>query len=208
MTGEFQEWPKIARLNRDCLITEKIDGTNGQILIEPAPEPQDNTVCAYAGSGSANNIHSLRAGSRNRWIRLGVDQDNAGFAGWVRAHAELLFELLGPGRHFGEWYGKGIGRAYGLAGKQFALFNVLRYRASLLADPRAGQVGLGVVPILYEGLFSTDAVKNAIARLRVEGSLAVPGFMRPEGVVVFHRHANVGFKVTLEKDELPKGATE
>ena len=27
----FRDWPKIARLNRDVVITEKIDGTNGAI---------------------------------------------------------------------------------------------------------------------------------------------------------------------------------
>jgi hypothetical protein len=28
--------------------------------------------------------------------------------------------------------------------------------------------------------------------------------MKPEGVVVFHTAGNVGFKRTLEKDEMPK----
>jgi hypothetical protein len=30
---EFAGFPKISRLSRDCIITEKIDGTNAQILI-------------------------------------------------------------------------------------------------------------------------------------------------------------------------------
>lgn len=30
---EFQEFPKMARLSRDIIITEKIDGTNAQLLI-------------------------------------------------------------------------------------------------------------------------------------------------------------------------------
>jgi len=29
----FQEFPKIPRLNREMIVTEKIDGTNGQIII-------------------------------------------------------------------------------------------------------------------------------------------------------------------------------
>lgn len=33
MTLEFQPWPKIARLNRDIVITEKIDGTNAAVHI-------------------------------------------------------------------------------------------------------------------------------------------------------------------------------
>lgn len=46
---------------------------------------------------------------------------------------------------------------------------------------------------------------HALDRLRAHGSLAVPGFLRPEGVVVYHIAANMGFKVTLEKDEERKG---
>lgn len=30
---EFNGFPKIARLSRECVITEKIDGTNAQIFI-------------------------------------------------------------------------------------------------------------------------------------------------------------------------------
>lgn len=38
---EFKPFPKMARLKRQCLITEKIDGTNAQIFIteEPIDEP-------------------------------------------------------------------------------------------------------------------------------------------------------------------------
>lgn len=43
-----------------------------------------------------------------------------------------------------------------------------------------------------------------LQKLRAEGSMAAPGFMRPEGVVVFHGHSGTLFKVTLEKDEVPK----
>ena len=37
------------------------------------------------------------------------------------------------------------------------------------------------------------------------GSVAAPGFMNPEGIVMFHIAANVCFKKTIEKDEQPKG---
>ena len=30
---EFKPWPKIARLNRTVIVTEKIDGTNGIIHV-------------------------------------------------------------------------------------------------------------------------------------------------------------------------------
>jgi hypothetical protein len=32
---EFAGFPKIARLSRECVITEKIDGTNAQIAGQP-----------------------------------------------------------------------------------------------------------------------------------------------------------------------------
>ncbi len=44
-------------------------------------------------------------------------------------------------------------------------------------------------------------VKSAINELRIRGSFAVPGFMKPEGIVIYHEAANVYFKATLEKDE-------
>lgn len=171
---DFIEFPKIARLSREIIVTEKIDGTNAQIWIG-----EDGTI---------------RAGSRNRWLT--VEADNFGFARWVQDNAEQLREL-GPGRHFGEWWGARIQRRYGLTEKRFSLFNVSRW----------GEVRpacCDVVPILYRGMFDTAAVEGCIDLLRSHGSVAAPGFMNPEGVIVFHVAANVGFKKTLHKDELPK----
>jgi hypothetical protein len=41
--------------------------------------------------------------------------------------------------------------------------------------------------------------------MKEQGSRAATGFMKPEGVVVFHVSGNVGFKKTIEKDDEPKG---
>jgi hypothetical protein len=41
--------------------------------------------------------------------------------------------------------------------------------------------------------------------LRINGSVAVPGFLKPEGIVVFHVAAGKLFKATLESDEKAKG---
>ena len=120
----------------------------------------------------------------------------AGFAAWVRDNAEELAKL-GPGSHFGEWWGAGIQRRYGLADKRFSLFNVDRW-----SDVRPACCG--VVPVLYRGNFDTNAIDAALESLRANGSVAAPGFMNPEGVVVFHLAGRVGFKKTLHKDELPK----
>lgn len=44
-------------------------------------------------------------------------------------------------------------------------------------------------------------------KLRTEGSVAVPGFMNPEGVVIYHHAGGQYYKVLLDGDELPKGVT-
>ena len=174
---EFKAFPKLARLNRECIITEKIDGTNACVVVT-----EDGRVAAQ---------------SRNRLITPATDP--FGFARWVTANTERLRDTLGVGYHFGEWWGKGIQRGYGLAGKRLSLFNVARWGDLPASDD------LAAVPLLYRGLFHTNAVIDAVSRLRDEGSLAARGFDRPEGVVVFHVAANAGFKVTLENDEKRKG---
>lgn len=176
---EFQPFPKIGRLRRDCLITEKIDGTNAQIIMDEEG--------------------NIQAASRNRLIYVG--DDNYGFAAWVDANkADLL--TLGPGRHFGEWWGSGVQRGYGLAKgeKRFSLFNTSRWSNSE-NRPKC----CGVVPVLYHGDFTTGAVDYTLRKLVEAGSVAAPGFMRPEGVVVLHLATKQMFKVTCENDDEPKG---
>jgi len=172
---KFQAFPKMPRLTREIVITEKIDGTNAQVCI--------------------GEDGSIRAGSRTRWIT--PEDDNFGFARWVDANRDELL-LLGPGRHFGEWWGSGIQRTYGLSERRFSLFNVSRWSEERPACCH-------VVPLLYRGVFDTAAVENVLDVLRLDGSQASPGFMNPEGVIVFHVAGNLGFKKTLEKDEQPKG---
>lgn len=194
---DFTPFPKMGRLSRQCVITEKIDGTNAQVFVSP-----DGVV---------------RAGSRTRWIS--PQDDNFGFAAWVKLHEEELREGLGPGRHFGEWWGAGIQRKYGLSERRFSLFNVIRWclhteEPGLIptGDPRIEKWQdrlpecCGLVPILYRGIFTTGACEDALESLRINGSEAARGFMKPEGIVCYHLAANVGFKKTLENDEQPKGA--
>ncbi len=180
---EFKEFPKIARLSREIIITEKIDGTNGVVYIG-----EDGEVLA---------------GSRSQWIttRAKGGADNHGFATWVEARADEL-RALGAGYHFGEWWGSGIQRGYGLqkGEKRFSLFNTSRW-----GDAAARPSCCHVVPILYTGMFTTDAVEAALTQLKTDGSWVAPGFMKPEGVIVFHPQGNVGFKKTLEKDAEWKG---
>ncbi len=175
----FEAFPKIARLNREVVVTEKIDGTN---------------ACVYVGADGA-----VMAGSRSRWIT--PEDDNAGFAKWVKLHEEELRVGLGIGTHFGEWWGAGIQRRYALTEKRFSLFNVAKW-----SDPAVRPSCCHVVPELARGLDIRAETERALEWLRAYGSVAAPGFMRPEGVVIFHTASSAIFKVTLEQDESPKGA--
>lgn len=174
LTGNsFIPFRKIPRLYRDIVITEKIDGTNAQIFI-------DEDLSVYAGS-------------RNRW--LSPETDNHGFCKWALDHANELRQL-GPGRYYGEWWGQGINRGYGLKEKRFSLFN-----------PDAPNVPAccSTVPVLYRGMFDEFEVNDALCCLERDGSVAAPGFMQPEGIVIYHTVQGNLFKVTLENDDKPKG---
>lgn len=208
---EFREFPKIARLSRECIITEKIDGTNGQICIVPLPENYKPFDGVYVDCDMM-----LFAGSKSRWLTR--KEDNHGFCNWAFDHGTELISYLGQGRHFGEWWGQGIQRNYGLKEKRFNLFNVQRWclygetpKEIPTEDPRITKIQkvlppcCGLVPVLYNGIFDTTIVDNCLKELKNNGSSAVPGFMKPEGVVVYHIAANIGFKKTIEKDEVPKG---
>ncbi len=173
----FREWPKTARLNRGVVITEKLDGTNAQILI--------------------TDDGRIRAGSRNRWIS--VESDNYGFARWVEERREELLKL-GPGRHFGEWWGQGIQRRYGLAEKRFSLFNTSRW-----ADNPERPACCHVVPVLWTGSMLDLDMREVLRKLQTEGSVAAPGFMEPEGVILFHSKSGVNYKYTLDKNDEAKG---
>ena len=52
---------------------------------------------------------------------------------------------------------------------------------------------------------SDEKCQEAVDGMATHGSIAAPGFMKPEGVVVFHSASNSMFKKLLEGDELPKG---
>lgn len=206
----FEEFKKIPRLFRDCTITEKIDGTNGQIYIRDPMDGLCTEVEPLARITVEGNQYYLNAGSRNRWVYPTKGQDNSGFAAWVVERAALLVEILGVGRHYGEFWGSGIQRKYGLANgdKRFSLFHP-KWDEVLAGRALGGlpiPAGLGVVPMLYQGPFETKWVEDQLFRLRTFGSVAAPGFMDPEGVVVYHEAAKQYFKVTVKDDEKPKGA--
>jgi len=195
----FEEFPKIPRLKRDCVVTEKIDGTNAQVVI--ARESDRGEACfnpyeRIAVRDIDGDLFSIRAGSRNRWITPGAD--NFGFAAWVNEHADDLIRL-GEGRHFGEWYGAGIQRGYGLAERRFALFNTARWNPQNPNKPDC----CDVVPVLYVGALGN--ADEAINLLKANGSSIVPGYMNPEGIVIYHSASRSLFKQLIENDDVPKG---
>lgn len=173
----FVPFPRIPRLFRPCIITEKLDGTNAIVHV-------------------ADDGVTVTAGSRNRWIT--PDADNYGFARWVEDRTEEL-RALGPGFHFGEWWGQGVQRRYDLTEKRFSLFNVGRWGEGG-ADADKRPACCHVVPVLYRGPFSEYAIRQAALCLARDGSLAAPGFMRPEGLVVYHEAGGHLFKHTFDGD--------
>jgi len=166
---EFKPFPKMARLSRECLITEKIDGTNASIFIGPTDFKDPNSISTFFyKDGSALGMW---AGSRTRWITTA--DDNYGFANWAVANASELFKL-GEGHHFGEWWGSGIQRGYGFKNGErfFSLFNAGRWvehdkptyaieNPNPKAEPKFTENAPAcckVVPILYRGIF--DATES------------------------------------------------
>lgn len=179
-TNEFIPFQKLPRLSRDVIVTEKIDGTN---------------ACVYITDDG-----QVFSGKRTSWCT--PERDNHGFARWVADNRDELLKL-GPGRHFGEWWGAGIQRGYGLKEKRFSLFNTTRWAG---ADDRPACVG--VVPVLYRGPFDTVAINGVLRELTINGSVAAPGFMDPEGVVIFHSASGTLFKKTIKNDDEPKSVVE
>lgn len=192
---EFEEWPKIPRLFRDCVITEKIDGINAAVVIDSEGQV-----------GAQTRTSLITADTDPRGDRSVVSGHRYGFARWVSDNSEELRDLLGVGHHFGEWWGQGIRRKYGLSTRRFSLFNTTRYNYlyELNTSPVWAVPTFRTVPILYSGPFSTEVVNEMIEELRIDGSSAAPGFMKPEGVIVYMPSSNQMYKATLEGDEAPK----
>jgi len=273
----FQPWPKISRLNREIVITEKIDGTNAAIGIGP---PAGSVTQVEAAGGFAHSYPTMGAGrvwAQSRTRIITPLNDNFGFAAWVEKHANALRDILGPGFHFGEWWGAGIQRTYGLTEKRFSLFNTAKWNepsnAEGLAKLRGDGIMIDTVPVLYTGPWTGnygyknsetgewlvladekdwptlyvdyEAAETRIAsfmerifelgvqdatdlRPRLEkisrpinprprfapnfilewlarvGSQAAPGFMKPEGICVYHKASGSIFKATVEGDEKHK----
>lgn len=209
----FEAWPKIPRWSNETVtITEKIDGTNAAVII--LPYDMDHESLIQEGYAKAYGVDkedqitgfTFATQSRKRFIKPGKDTDNAGFAAWAWDNAMSLIQLLGYGKHYGEWWGRGIQRGYDQDTKRFSLFRPWRYEHLALTDEVPG---LGVVPTLYsggaEGLLTTSII---LATLEQEGSKAAPGFMRPEGIIIQSALTQSTYKAFTWDDGIPKSAKE
>lgn len=187
---EFKKWSKIPRWqNEEFEITEKLDGTNACIVI--GIDIDQDVIDTRAFGDPQTHIEymwehhpfvfDVRAQSRTRLLT--VENDNYGFAQWVEHNKQELLKL-GPGHHFGEWWGKGINRGYGLDEKIFSLF--WHPKGPL---PSCCQV----VPSLG------TSVSEAVEILTTQGSVAAPGYMRPEGFVMQSKFHGTRYKYILDK---------
>lgn len=169
MKLEFKAWPKIPRFsNERYYVTEKIDGTNACIIITP-----DGVVGTQ---------------SRNRLIT--PEDDNYGFARWVQENKEDLLKL-GEGYHYGEWWGLGINRGYGLDHKRFSLFSWWTEEDHMPSCCHR-------IPLLSSNSTLED-LKDDLSNLIKEGSKASPGFMKIEGIVVCSKSNHSYYKIIHEK---------
>ena len=158
---EFRSFSKILHITKLRMsITQKIHGSNAQILIYK----------------DENDQLQIKAGSRSRWLT--ESDDNYGFCKFIMANSQEFIDALGEGRHFGEWAGKGINSGEGLEEKRLVLFNWRRWMHEKLPTNTT------VVPVLYDGILSIDAINDAMDKLKEKGSHLVPGFNKPEGIVI------------------------
>jgi hypothetical protein len=165
----FIKWPKIPRLENEVFyISEKIDGTNACIVI----------------------TDEGKVGAQSRTKLITPENDNYGFAKWVYSNTQQLFEELGPGHHFGEWWGQGIQRGYDLKEKRFSLFNPTKLSSLCSNVPIVASCPQEVL---------TEVLEVTVNQLITEGSRAAPGYMRPEGLVIYGEQSKAYWKVIIDK---------
>lgn len=166
---EFKPWPKITR----------VENRRKPVFTEKL---DGTNACIVIGDDGYFGCQS-----RNKIIT--PEDDNYGFAGWASRNKEKLLSL-GRGYHFGEWWGLGIGRGYDQKGKKFSLFNTMRWSQQENPYPDL----IHIVPCL-----PVDSSEEAREFLKQNGSVVAPGFMRPEGAVMFDPDTNTCFKIIIDK---------
>ena len=188
---EFKGFAKMNRFHDETMyISEKIDGTNAQLFIhdEYLDNEEGDTINPDTQK-KATKLRKMLFGSRNRYVT--PEDDNYGFASWAYKNAIDLLKLP-PGRHYGEWWGQGVQRGYGLKEKKLSLFN------QSLQEIKHIIPCIDFVPLLYQGPFNLDVINDVMSDLQKNGSKAAPGFMDVEGVVIYLKKSNIFFKRTFD----------
>lgn len=184
MTELFKAWPKTPRFEESKLVfTEKIDGTNSCIIFDD--------------EGKLSGVQS-----RNRMIVPG--DDNYGFAKWVHENQEELSHVLGPGYHYGEWWGQGIRRGYGMDRKVFSLFNVGRWGNIFNLHPDKTLVdAVPSMEITLEEGASFDEVLDRVKEYFLPSSWAASkynvDYRNPEGFMMYHARSEQLYKFPINK---------
>lgn len=181
---KFVEWEKTTRLHSPVVVTEKLDGINGAVIVERLDEDisVDNINNSFMHNTTGELfIFDVSAQTRSRLVYPG--EDSTGFAHWVAERADQLAVDLGvspvdgsPAHHFGEFMKKG------LKAPKFYLFNTGRWAGVEFNTP-----DLDVVPVLYEGDYYEGLAEEVLEDLRKNGSRVHPG-IPAEGVCIFWRH--------------------
>jgi len=164
----FKPWPKIPRGNPLLVtITEKIDGTNGCIIVE----------------------NGKLVGVQSRKRLISPKNDNYNFAKWCYENEEEVLKL-GEGYHYGEWAGEGIQKnPHRLVGKHFFLFNTFRW-----GEHNKPPSIFKTVPVLYQGSLEGDTIDSLLKGLKEEEN---KGTYKPEGIIVYYHTTRSYTKHTL-----------
>src|SRR5690606_40023600 len=92
------------------------------------------------------SLHDALPISQSRKRLITPTADNFGFARWAFERAEILAPSLGEGLHYGEWWGKGIQRGYGMDTRVFSLFDTSRWSGE---DRKSTRLNSSHVKISY-----------------------------------------------------------
>lgn len=222
-------FPKIPRLIRECVVTEKLDGSNMCIHIGHKPFTVGETLflrgepVEYLGAISEDSAMVkkvvLDGIIEEDEVKLSmltsrtVDPDQFLIGSrnrWIDVKMDHYNFAKWCQDHKDELLGLGVGTHYG---EWWGQGIQKRYKTvgktfSLFNTSRWGvdrPACCSVVPVLYQGLFNTVEIDTCVSLLRHHGSVACPG-SPAEGIIVYHVAANQYFKQTLVKDEEHKNA--
>jgi hypothetical protein len=204
---KLKRWSTAPELFGSATLTELLDGHTIGIHVEVLKRnPRSGEVTVRDGDvmrvDPVGGAQFFRVWVQNRERMVTPDQrDVQGVAAWVKAHAGAIAETLGPGIHFGEWWGYKICRGYGLpAGdRRFSLFNTARW--GFIDGTQVPS--LYTVPVLWEGPLEDNwnTVREQMDKLHEQGSSAVPGYRYPAGVLLYHASADAMMRHVFKGEE-------